>query len=98
MSPGITRRDTYALYAQSNRWLAVLFTFYPVEFLFLVAPKLMLLGRLANNAIRCNRAHIRGTSGFIGGLGQHARAPNVVSGDVRRSFTVRRCGRVRVLC
>ena len=67
MSPSITRRDTYALYAQINRWLAVLFTFYPVEFLFLVAPKLMLLGRLANNAIRCNRAHIRGTSGFIGG-------------------------------
>ena len=58
MSPGITRRQTYVLYAQNSRWLAALFAFYPVEFLCLIIPKLMLLGRLASNAMRCTiRGH-----------------------------------------
>ena len=62
MSPGITRRQTYVLYAQNSRWLAALFAFYPVEFLCLIIPKLMLLGRLASNAMRCSRAQIPGVS------------------------------------
>ena len=49
-SPGFTHQQSYALQASSSRWLAVFLIFYPMEFLFLIMAKLMLLGRLSNHA------------------------------------------------
>ena len=46
----VTAQQRYALFASSNRWLAVFNILYPVEFLCLIMAKVMLLGRLSNHA------------------------------------------------
>ena len=50
--PGINVRQQYALSASTNRWYAAFLISYPVEFLCLIVAKLMVLGRLTNNATR----------------------------------------------
>ena len=51
-SQGYTSRQHYVLDASSFRFNAIFLALYPVEFLCLIVPKLMLLSRLADNAIR----------------------------------------------
>jgi hypothetical protein len=47
---GVTARQSFTLFASSNRWFTVFYIFYPVEFLCLIMAKVMLLGRLSNHA------------------------------------------------
>ena len=49
-APTATAQQFFALLASSNRWNAVYYIFYPVEFLCLIMAKVMLLGRLSNHA------------------------------------------------
>ncbi len=56
---GINARQQYALLASFSRWFGVFCILYPVEFLCLIIPKLMMLGRLTNNATRCLQAYAR---------------------------------------
>lgn len=47
---GLTRQQHFILLASSHQWLAVFLFMYGLEFLFLAAAKLVLLGRLARSA------------------------------------------------
>ena len=49
---GVNARQGYALAASSYRWEVAFLALYPVEFLCLIAPKLMMLARLTSNAER----------------------------------------------
>ena len=51
-APGITRQQHYALNTSAWRWLAAFLLLYSAEFICLIIPKLMLLGRLTDNAAR----------------------------------------------
>jgi len=53
--PGITRVQYYTLGALYQRWLTVLYIFNGLEFICLIIPKLLLLGRLGSNALRSMR-------------------------------------------
>ena len=55
--PGISERQRYAALASSARWLTVFFVLYPAEFLCFIVAKLMLMNRLASNAVRSLQAH-----------------------------------------
>ena len=46
LAPGVAVEQRYTQLASSDRWFAVFHIHYPVEFLFLVIPKLMILHRL----------------------------------------------------
>jgi len=63
-SQGYTSRQHYVLDASSFRFNAIFLALYPVEFLCLIVPKLMLLGRLADNAIR-SQVHAPDVKGRI---------------------------------
>ena len=62
-----TTQQRYALIASSFRWVAAFYTLYPVEFLCLIIPKLMLLRRLTNHATRHSKAQAPHVSGGIHG-------------------------------
>jgi hypothetical protein len=67
-APGITRQQSYSLLAASDRWYASFVICYGVEFLCLLVPKLMLLGRLADDASTLQgRATVRGDRSTAGG-------------------------------
>jgi hypothetical protein len=55
-APGITRQQHYALNTSAWRWLAAFLILYSAEFICLIIPKLMLLGRLTDNAARSLQA------------------------------------------
>jgi len=65
-APGVTRRQYYSLFASSNRWYAAFSMSYGLEFLCLIIPKLILLGRLTDNAVRGLRMHANATHKFLG--------------------------------
>jgi hypothetical protein len=50
--PGITRVQYYALVAAYQRWTTAFYIFNGLEFICLIIPKLLLLGRLGSNALR----------------------------------------------
>ena len=50
--PGLNAQQRYSQFASSFRWLAAFFTLYPVELLCFIIAKLIMLGRLTNNAAR----------------------------------------------
>jgi hypothetical protein len=50
--PGLNAQQGYALASSSYRWEVGFLVIYPVEFLCFIVPKLMMLGRLTNNAAR----------------------------------------------
>ena len=56
LTAGVTRQQSYALAASTALWASAFLFSYGVEFICLIVPKLMLLGRLASNAIRCTRS------------------------------------------
>ena len=56
--PGVIPQQVYTLYASSSRFSAVCVTLYGLEFLCLIISKLMLLGRLANNAAQSSQAEL----------------------------------------
>jgi len=51
-SLGVTSQRFYNLDASSDRWYAIFFIFYELEFMCLIIPKLMLLSRLSNSSVR----------------------------------------------
>jgi hypothetical protein len=61
--PGISRRQFYTVYASYLRLNAVFFIFYGFEFLGLIISKLMLLGRLTNNATQNSQVDEKEMSG-----------------------------------
>ena len=48
----LSRRQSYALLSSQTRWYAAFVTLYGLEFLCFIVPKLIMLGRLTNNAAR----------------------------------------------
>ncbi len=56
--PGITRVQYYTLDASYARWLTVFYIFNGLEFLCMIIPKLLLLGRLGSNALRSMRDEV----------------------------------------
>ena len=58
------QQQYYALYGLSKVWYTAFPIMYGVEFLCLIIPKLMLLGRLADGATRSLQAHIAGAKNF----------------------------------
>ncbi len=56
--PGTTRVQYYTLGASYNRWLTVFYIFNGLEFICLIIPKLLLLGRLGSNALRSMRDEV----------------------------------------
>jgi hypothetical protein len=48
----------YTLGASYNRWLTVFYIFNGLEFICLIIPKLLLLGRLGSNALRSMRDEV----------------------------------------
>ena len=50
--PGLNFQQRNSLLAPSFRWLAAFFILYPVELLCFIIAKLIMLGRLTNNAAR----------------------------------------------
>jgi len=70
-TPGVrlTPEQRYVLLAATDRWYASFLIFYGVEFLCLIIPKLMLLGRLTDNAASlqdCVTVENRATGGARG--------------------------------
>ncbi len=57
-APGATRVQFYTLGASYQRWLAVVYIFNGLEFICLIIPKLVLLGRLGSNALRSMRDQV----------------------------------------
>ena len=60
---GVTTEQNFALGAAFLRWNAAFYILYPVEFLCLIIPKLMLLRRLTNHANRHLKAQALDASG-----------------------------------
>ena len=58
--PGATRLQFYSHCALYERWLAVFYIFNGLEFICLIIPKLLLLGRLGSNALRSMRDEVPG--------------------------------------
>jgi hypothetical protein len=57
--PGTTTRvQYYTLGASQQRWLTVFYIFNGLEFICLIIPKLLLLGRLGSNALRSMRDEV----------------------------------------
>jgi hypothetical protein len=56
--PGTTRLQYYTIGASYDRWLAVFYIFNGLEFICLIIPKLLLLGRLGSNALRSMRDEV----------------------------------------
>ena len=61
-APEVSRRQAHALLAADSRWFAAFYILYPVDFLCLVLPKLMLLRRLIDNALRTSQAQASSSS------------------------------------
>ena len=59
----ITHQQYYILFAASLRWNVAFLFLYPIEFLCLIASKLMLLGRLTRNAARIAQVQVPEVSG-----------------------------------
>ena len=74
-----TQQQVYGMVAQYQQWYAAYFIAYGAEFLCLIAPKLMLLGRLIHNATRA--ATVRQTDAGVTVLSRSSAA----SGRVGRS-------------
>ena len=55
--PGLDDRQAYVPFTSATRWSAVFSFLYPVEFLCFIIAKLLMLGRLTNNATRSLQAH-----------------------------------------
>jgi hypothetical protein len=53
--PGNTRVQYYTVAASYEKWLATFYIFNGLEFICLIIPKLLLLGRLGSNALRSMR-------------------------------------------
>ena len=53
--PGNTRVQFYTLGVSYEKWLTAFYIFNGLEFICLIIPKLLLLGRLGNNALRSMR-------------------------------------------
>ena len=58
--PGNTRLQFYTNSASYQRWLAPFYIFNGLEFICLIIPKLLLLGRLGSNALRSMRVEVPG--------------------------------------
>jgi hypothetical protein len=58
LEPGTKRVQFYTLDASYNRWLTVFYIFNGLEFICLIIPKLLLLGRLGSNALRSMRDEV----------------------------------------
>ena len=56
--PGITRVQYYTIGASYQKWLTTFYIFNGLEFICLIIPKLLLLGRLGNNALRSMRDEV----------------------------------------
>jgi hypothetical protein len=56
--PRTTRVQYYTIDASFNRWLIVVYIFNGLEFICLIIPKLLLLGRLGSNALRSMRDEV----------------------------------------
>jgi hypothetical protein len=56
--PGNTRVQFYTIAASYGRWLAPCYIFNGLEFICLIIPKLLLLGRLGSNALRSMREEV----------------------------------------
>jgi len=63
---GIIDQEKYALLTSANRWYASFYFIYPVEFLFLIIPTLMLLRRLSNHAMRSYNSQDWDMDGHVG--------------------------------
>ena len=61
--PGVIPQQGYTLYASSSRFEAVFLILYGFEFVCLIISKLMLLGRLAANAMQSSQAEVTEMSG-----------------------------------
>ena len=57
-APGNTRVQHYTLAASYEKWLTVFYIFNGLEFICLIIPKLLLLGRLGSNALRSMRDEV----------------------------------------
>ena len=56
----ISCQQFYSLHASANRYLAVFFVTYGLEFICLIIPKLSLLDRLTNDAMRSSKVRTSG--------------------------------------
>ena len=55
--PGVEYQKSLTLSASAAQWNAIYYIMYPLEFLCMIIPKLMTLGRLTNIATRSLQAH-----------------------------------------
>jgi len=56
--PGNTRVQFYTIATSYEKWLTVFYIFNGLEFICLIVPKLLLLGRLGSNALRSMRDEV----------------------------------------
>ena len=62
-APNVTRQQHYTLLAASNQWYVRGVISYSAEFVCFIISKLLLLGRLANNAAQSSQAEVTEMSG-----------------------------------
>jgi hypothetical protein len=59
---GVSKQFQYTYVAAALRWICAFFVLYSVEFLCLIVSKLLLLGRLAENATQSTQADVASMS------------------------------------